>query len=216
MNLEFIHNSDPIIAAVFLALIAMSLISWMIGFSKISQWLLDQWRISRFMKTHDDRLFHAAITELGIHSGQLGFLLQTLQAVQSVAQNSEPNQLEATLQLGIQQTLEKLQTRMEAGLTVLASVGSAAPFIGLFGTVWGIYLALRDISLEQTASISVVAGPMGEALLATAIGLFAAIPAVLAYNTFLRLNTKQSQQLRHIAERLQFPLYQAIRSQQVG
>ena len=87
-------------------------------------------------------------------------------------------------------------------MTVLASIGSSSPFIGLFGTVWGIYNALSNIAIQGNAGLSVVAGPMGEALIATAIGLFAAIPAVLAYNSFVRLNRLLVQNLRHIAEQI--------------
>jgi biopolymer transport protein ExbB len=75
---------------------------------------------------------------------------------------------------------------LENGLTVLATVGSTAPFVGLLGTVWGIYRALIKIGASGDASISAVAGPVGEALIMTAIGLFVAIPAVLAYNFFVR------------------------------
>src|SRR5690554_6792077 len=78
------------------------------------------------------------------------------------------------------------QTRMENGLSILASVGSTAPFIGLFGTVWGIMNALKAISASGSASLDVVAGPIGEALIATAVGIATAVPAVLAYNYFLR------------------------------
>ena len=75
---------------------------------------------------------------------------------------------------------------LEQGLAMLASIGSTAPFVGLFGTVWGIMHALEGISKAKSASLDVVAGPIGEALVATAIGIAAAIPAVLAYNYFLR------------------------------
>lgn len=78
------------------------------------------------------------------------------------------------------------QHRMEKGLAILASIGSTAPFIGLFGTVWGIMHALKDISATGSAGLDVVAGPIGEALIATAIGIATAVPAVLAYNYFLR------------------------------
>ncbi|MDR2690350.1 MAG: MotA/TolQ/ExbB proton channel family protein, partial [Azoarcus sp.] len=74
-------------------------------------------------------------------------------------------------------------SRLENGLTLLASVGSTAPFVGLFGTVWGIYHALAQISITGQSSLDKVAGPVGEALVMTAAGLFVAIPAVLAYNT---------------------------------
>jgi biopolymer transport protein ExbB len=78
--------------------------------------------------------------------------------------------------------------RLESGLTLLASVGSTAPFVGLFGTVWGIYHALIGIGLSGEATLDVVAGPVGEALIMTCIGLGVAIPSVLAYNYFVRSN----------------------------
>ena len=92
--------------------------------------------------------------------------------------------------------------RLETGLTVLATVGSTAPFVGLLGTVWGIYRALIKIGASGDASISAVAGPVGEALIMTAIGLFVAIPAVLAYNFFVRLNRVTNNQLDTFAHDL--------------
>ncbi|MFC5570829.1 MotA/TolQ/ExbB proton channel family protein [Lysobacter yangpyeongensis] len=88
----------------------------------------------------------------------------------------------------LRQGVTRESSRLEAGLTVLATVGSTAPFVGLLGTVWGIYGALIRIGASGNASIDAVAGPVGEALIMTAIGLFVAIPAVLAYNFFTRLN----------------------------
>jgi biopolymer transport protein ExbB len=88
----------------------------------------------------------------------------------------------------LRQGVTRESSRLEAGLTVLATVGSTAPFVGLLGTVWGIYHALIRIGMSGNASIDAVAGPVGEALIMTAIGLFVAIPAVLAYNFFTRLN----------------------------
>jgi len=78
--------------------------------------------------------------------------------------------------------------RLESGMTLLASVASTAPFIGLFGTVWAIFHALQSIALSAQASLDKVAGPVGEALIMTAYGLFVSIPALLAYNAFVRLN----------------------------
>jgi biopolymer transport protein ExbB len=88
----------------------------------------------------------------------------------------------------LRQGVTRESSRLEAGLTVLATVGSTAPFVGLLGTVWGIYGALIRIGASGNASIDAVAGPVGEALIMTALGLFVAIPAVLAYNFFTRLN----------------------------
>ncbi|RTL50411.1 MAG: MotA/TolQ/ExbB proton channel family protein [Rhodocyclaceae bacterium] len=86
----------------------------------------------------------------------------------------------------LRQGINRAGSHLESGLTFLASVGSTAPFIGLFGTVWGIYHALARIGATGQASLDKVAGPVGEALIMTAAGLFVAIPAVLAYNAFTR------------------------------
>ena len=88
----------------------------------------------------------------------------------------------------LRQAVARESLRLEGGLTLLATVGSSAPFIGLLGTVWGIYHALISISASGNASMEAVAGPVGEALIMTAFGLFTAIPAVLAYNFFNRSN----------------------------
>jgi biopolymer transport protein ExbB len=84
--------------------------------------------------------------------------------------------------------IDQEATRVENGLTLIASAGSAAPYIGLFGTVWGIYHALIQIGLSGQGTLDKVAGPVGEALIMTALGLAVAIPAVLAYNAFVRRN----------------------------
>jgi biopolymer transport protein ExbB len=95
------------------------------------------------------------------------------------------------------------QVRLESGLAVLASIGSVSPFIGLFGTVWGIMHALKGISASGSAGLDVVAGPIGEALIATAMGIATAIPAVLAYNYFLRQSRLAAADMDHFSERLQ-------------
>jgi biopolymer transport protein ExbB len=90
------------------------------------------------------------------------------------------------LERNLKQQVLRERRVLEKGLAVLASVGSTAPFVGLFGTVWGIMTAMKDISRIGSASIDVVAGPIGEALVATGIGIAVAIPAVLAFNYFVR------------------------------
>jgi biopolymer transport protein ExbB len=102
----------------------------------------------------------------------------------------------------LRQAVTRESMRLEGGLTVLATVGSTAPFVGLLGTVWGIYRALIKIGASGDASISAVAGPVGEALIMTALGLGVAIPAVLAYNFFVRLNRVSNSQFDTFAHDL--------------
>jgi biopolymer transport protein ExbB len=94
--------------------------------------------------------------------------------------------------------------RMEKGLGVLASIGSTAPFIGLFGTVWGIMHALQDISASGSAGLDIVAGPIGEALIATAIGIATAVPAVIAYNYFLHKLKSHIAQMENFGSAFQY------------
>lgn len=95
------------------------------------------------------------------------------------------------MEQSLREQLLKEQHAMEGGLTMLASIGSTAPFVGLFGTVLGIMHAMHDITKSGSTSLEVVAGPIGDALVATAVGIGVAVPAVLAYNFFLRRVKKQ-------------------------
>ncbi len=116
--------------------------------------------------------------------------------------NLDPGRHEAWYELierAMRQQIQKEKARLDSGLGWLASIGSTAPFVGLFGTVWGIMHALKDISAKGSASLEVVAGPIGEALIATAIGIAVAIPAVIAYNFFLRQNRRIVATLDHFA-----------------
>ncbi len=105
--------------------------------------------------------------------------------------------------MSIQRSVETIQSRLQGGLAFLASVGSVAPFVGLFGTVWGIYHALTAIGIAGQASIDKVAGPVGEALIMTAIGLATAVPAVLGYNFLVRRNKVAMERVRNFANDLQ-------------
>lgn len=100
----------------------------------------------------------------------------------------EAGSQEEFLTRALRRAIEQDTARLENGLTVLASVGSSAPFVGLFGTVWGVYHALVSIGASGQSTLDKVAGPVGEALIMTALGLAVAIPAVLAYNFFTRVN----------------------------
>src|SRR5580700_2414371 len=105
--------------------------------------------------------------------------------------------------MSLNRQLEEANSRLQGGIAFLASVGSTAPFVGLFGTVWGVLNALIAYGLAGQPSIDKVAGPVGQALIATAIGLFAAVPAVLLYNFLVRRNKVINEKLRSFASDLQ-------------
>ncbi|MDR0673421.1 MAG: MotA/TolQ/ExbB proton channel family protein [Zoogloeaceae bacterium] len=102
----------------------------------------------------------------------------------------------------LERSVAREEYALEKGISILASVGATAPFVGLFGTVWGIYHALLSIGSSGQASLDQVAGPVGEALIMTACGLAVAIPAVLAYNAFIRANRDLSGRMEHHAHRV--------------
>jgi biopolymer transport protein ExbB len=101
--------------------------------------------------------------------------------------------------MSVQRAVDNVSSRLQDGLAFLATVGSTAPFVGLFGTVWGIYHALTAIGIAGQASIDKVAGPVGEALIMTAIGLAVAVPAVLGYNWLVKRNKNAMEQVRAFA-----------------
>lgn len=185
-------STSPMVTAVLWALLAMSLASWTVIFVK--GWA--QWRMGRADRRFAERFWSAADlaegrTEAQRHDGPLARIclagIRDFDALEAGGgdlrlSGNRKDILERTLRNQVQ----KEQTHMEGGLTLLASVGSVSPFVGLFGTVWGIMHALQDIAGRGSAGLDVVAGPVGEALIATAIGIAAAIPAVLAYNFYLR------------------------------
>jgi biopolymer transport protein ExbB len=133
-----------------------------------------------------------------------------LDAAQAVAhhQSGESSRLGEVLNRSefidraLRQAVARESSRLENGMTLLATVGSTAPFVGLLGTVWGIYHALIAIGASGQASIDAVAGPVGEALIMTAIGLFVAIPAVIAYNAFNRANRNTNEKFDTFAHDL--------------
>jgi len=120
------------------------------------------------------------------------------------------------IQLSVGRAVDIVQSRLQGGLSVLATVGSTAPFVGLFGTVWGIYHALTAIGIAGQASIDKVAGPVGEALIMTAIGLAVAVPAVLGYNFLVRRNKAAMEKVRGFSADLQSALLSGTRIDAAG
>lgn len=122
------------------------------------------------------------------HLAQQGFLAIAQHDGKTSQRLIEAGSQEDFLTRTLRRSIEQDTARLESGLTVLASVGASAPFVGLFGTVWGVYHALINIGMSGQSTLDKVAGPVGEALIMTALGLAVAIPAVLAYNFFTRTN----------------------------
>jgi len=174
---------------------AYSVITWGLILIKGIQHL----RVARFNHVFNKAFWHApdlhAASELSGYSGPVARVAQAgFSTLRDADVGTTIHDLEHTgdrqelLDRCLRQQMQKERGSLESGLAVLATIGSTAPFVGLFGTVYGIMHALQDISKSGSASLDVVAGPIGEALIATAIGIAVAVPAVIAYNFFLRRN----------------------------
>ncbi len=188
-------QSDYVGKGVFVILIVMSLWSWLV---MINKWL-DQRTLRKVATEAEKNFFSAGSMQEGIAKlkGKVNpfrdIAQDGLQAVEhhrkSAARDVTSNiELADFVQTHIDKRTSMLQSSLQSGMVVLASVGATAPFVGLFGTVWGIYHALISISIAGQASLDKVAGPIGEALIMTALGLAVAVPAVLGFNGLLRGN----------------------------
>ena len=185
-------SASPIINITLGLLILFSIITWSIIAIKLWQY----WRDSKDNRAFNESFWAAgewrqAARISGEMPGNQAYLAQAgfAELRDAQKQGSDMKHLGSPqdgLERSLRQAVQNLQRKLEGGLAMLASIGSTSPFVGLFGTVWGIMHALQDISKSGSASLDVVAGPIGEALIATAIGIATALPAVLAYNFFLR------------------------------
>ena len=176
--------------ATLIILSIMSIGSWYIIITK----LLDQMKIFKQAKEAASKFWKAPSIAAGSATLSEGspFRFIAESGTKATAHHDgallEQIDLSTWVTMSIQRASDKVQSRLQDGLSFLATVGSTAPFIGLFGTVWGIYGALTNIGMTGNASIDKVAGPVGEALIMTAFGLAVAIPAVLGYNALVRGN----------------------------
>jgi biopolymer transport protein ExbB len=198
MGLEhFWNEADWVIHSTAALLLAMSLLSWGI----IGNRFFAQLRVNRSIDVALDSFWEAPNLAQGIEtirrqdkSSMFAGMAETAARVMEVHERQKGQSIgggvsnSETLTRALRNYMVHAQARNESGLTLLASVGSTAPFIGLFGTVWGIYHALVGLSGATQVVLDKVAGPVGEALIMTAAGLFVAIPAVLAYNALNRAN----------------------------
>jgi biopolymer transport protein ExbB len=187
-------QGDAITHAVACLLLLMSVVSWYYIISKA--W--SSWQIRRsaealeaFWKAPTLADAIVLLKNVDHENVYTPLAVQSVEAANVKAQtgslnaSSDPGEL---ITRTLRREINRVSSRLEAGLTLLASVGATAPFVGLLGTVWGIYHALAAVSLAGTVQIDKVAGPVGEALIMTALGLTVAIPAVLSYNAFTRVN----------------------------
>lgn len=196
------QQGDWVLIGVFLILLVMSVATWALIFSKTASALHIRQANRRFQAAFWDATSNAQALEVAESSASpLATIARTGIRGLNHYRSRDPHRLgdacsaDEFLVRTIRNALNREQAARQSGLTILASVGSTAPFVGLFGTVWGIYHALIEIAAAGSASMDVVAGPLGEALVATAAGLAAAIPAVLAYNAVNRFNRSLSQEM---------------------
>lgn len=202
-------QGDLVTHGVALLLLAMSLASWTVILVK-GLALLRQRRMAAsalsFWHATSLSAGEATLQPAGPDNPYLQLVQRGTDATAHHAEHRE--ELHGVLELNdwlassLRQTMEKSNQRQQSGLSILASVGSASPFIGLFGTVWGIYHALASIGASGQASLDKVAGPVGESLVMTALGLAVAIPAVLGYNALVRGQKALATPLKHFAHDL--------------
>ncbi len=188
-------QGDLVTKTVALLLLAMSLASWMVIIIKT----LDIFKYKRlaseteaFWRSADFAKGVAALSD-GADNPLRQLAQQGIEATSHVQQAANPHlhdsfDVSEWITRSLRNTLDEFTAKLQSGLALLASVGSTAPFVGLFGTVWGIYHALLSIGAAGQATIDKVAGPIGESLIMTALGLAVAIPAVLGYNALVRGN----------------------------
>jgi biopolymer transport protein ExbB len=182
-------QGDIVAKGTLLILVLMSMGSWYVIVTK----LVEQSKNMRFAKAVQDSFWTAGTVRQGadtLHEDS-PFRFIAEKGLEGASKHTGllgAVDFNTWVTMSIQRAINNVQSRMQDGLAVLATVGSTGPFVGLFGTVWGIYNALVKIGMSGQASIDKVAGPVGESLIMTAIGLAVAVPAVLGYNWLVRRN----------------------------
>ena len=199
--LNLFLRADVIVKSVIIILIASSIYSWAI--------IIEKYRLfkkinksseefeNKFWKSRSAESFYNSLPG-NIDDPMANVFKDTMQViVKSKSKSNISNRLESMLEVNI----EKQMNSLEKNYTFLATVGATAPFIGLFGTVWGIMNSFQSIAISRNTSLAIVAPGIAEALFATALGLLAAIPAVVAYNKFSNDSKKYAQKLENFSKR---------------
>jgi biopolymer transport protein ExbB len=191
-------QGDVVAKGTLVIMIIMSMASWYVIFTKL-------WEQRKLMKSGaaaSQTFWNAGSVKAGVGTLEEGSAFRYIaeQGVKASEHHEgtlvEQIDLHTWVSMSVQRAMDSVNSRLQDGMAVLATVGSTAPFVGLFGTVWGIYHALTAIGISGQASIDKVAGPVGEALIMTAIGLAVAVPAVMGYNWLIRRNKSAMELVR--------------------
>jgi biopolymer transport protein ExbB len=201
-------QGDFVSKGTLIILVIMSMGSWYIMFVK----LYEQQKLYRQARAVQTEFWQAGSVNEGMNRLKEGTAFRYIaeSGIKSQSHHEgkllEQVDLNTWVTMSIQRAVDNVSSRLQDGLAFLATVGSTAPFVGLFGTVWGIYHALTAIGIAGQASIDKVAGPVGEALIMTAFGLAVAVPAVLGYNWLVRRNKVALEYLRNFGADLHMVL----------
>jgi len=194
-------RADVIVKSVIIILIASSVYSWAIFFDKIKVFR----KINKGAEEFEEKFWKSKSAETfynNLPSSIDDPMTQVFKtSMQTVIKSRSRSNLSEKLSGILEANIEKQMNIIEKNYTFLATVGSTAPFIGLFGTVWGIMNSFQSIAISRNTSLAIVAPGIAEALFATALGLLAAIPAVIAYNKFSNDSKKYSQKLENFSKR---------------
>lgn len=212
---ELWAQGDPVARGTLIIMVIMSAATWYVLVTKLiqQQVLLNQAKLTR--KYWDSKDLNDGLNAYKPNSAFRSVAEDGILATkQHASRQGEKIDLTEWLAVQLQRSVERVTAQLQTGLSVLATIGSTSPFVGLFGTVWGIYNALIAIGLSGQASIDKVAGPVGEALIMTAIGLGVAVPAVLGYNWSVRRNKVIVDSLRNFASDIHAQITMGVRGGQ--
>ncbi len=207
------RGGDFITHFVLILMLIMSAGTWYIMVLK----LIDQAKLFKQHKLANNSFWNASSVQDGLSKLKEGtpfwYIAERGSAANQHHEGTMVEQIDRStwITLSVNRAVEEINSNLQGGLAVLATVGSCAPFVGLFGTVWGIYHALTAIGIAGQASIDKVAGPVGEALIMTAIGLAVAVPAVMGYNWLVRRNKGAMELVRAFASDLHSVLLSGAR-----
>ena len=194
-------RADIIVKSVMIILIVCSIYSWAVIIEKLRLFR----KINKSSEEFEDKFWNSKSAESFYNSlptkidDPMAVVFQD--AMESLLKKKSKTNLSEKMTTFLEVGIEKQMTKIDKGFTFLATVGSTAPFIGLFGTVWGIMNSFQSIAISRNTSLAIVAPGIAEALFATALGLLAAIPAVVAYNKFNTDSKKYSQKLENFSKR---------------